>query len=299
MSLPIQRRTFLSLLASVPVVAGLDPRAFAATAAPQVTRIAATPTRDVEVTRWSATGKRVGTIAFSPGFGSSPRFYPDFVQAWAGAGYDVIAPLHVDSRDYPNPGALAGAAGWAARIEDMRAVARMIDGPYVAAGHSFGALNALVLGGAGAVVPPGVQAPLADSRVLGVLAFSPPPPLQSLIPEAGYTLLAAPALVQTGTRDVLPSPTVDPESWRGHFTAFAKSPMTGNHYGLILTGVDHYFGGLICDPTRKGPDQRAALTLATQASLAFLARYAAPSRSTQLKSAPDFPRSPAARYYQR
>lgn len=299
MSLPIERRRFLSLLAFAPLIAGLGPRAFAATAAPRVMRLAATPTREVEVTRWSAVGKRAGTIAFSPGFGSSPRFYPDFVQAWTGAGYDVIAPLHVDSRDHPNPGAFAGAAGWAARIEDMRAVARLIDGPYVAAGHSFGALNALVLGGAGAVVPPGVQAPLADSRVLCVLAFSPPPPIPSLIPEAGYAMLAAPALVQTGTRDVLPAPTIDPESWRGHLTAFAQSPMTGDHYGLILIGVDHYFGGLICDPARKGPDQRAALTLATQASLAFLARNAVHSRSADIRGRPGFPQSPAARYYQR
>jgi hypothetical protein len=294
----IERRSFLSLMACVPLVVDSGTRAFAAVAGPSVRRISATPTREVEVTRWSALGKRVGSIAFSPGFGSSPRFYPDFVQAWTDAGYDVIAPLHVDSREYPNPGAFAGIAGWAARIEDMRAVSSLIDGPYVAAGHSFGALNALVLGGAGAIVPPCVTAPLRDKRALCVIAFSPPPPIASLIPEAGYAMLATPALVQTGTRDVLPSATTDPESWRGHFTAFAKSPMTGNHHGLILEGVDHYFGGLICDPTHKGPDQRIALKLATQASLAFLGRYARAGSTSASLIGPAFPRSPLARFYQ-
>ena len=293
----LQRRTFVSLLASVPLLSSTAARALAVPATPRVSRIAATPTREVEVTRWQGVGRRKGTIAFSPGFGSSPRFYPDFIQAWTQGGYDVLAPLHADSREYPQPGAFTGPAVWATRIEDMRAVARMIDGRYIAAGHSFGAGGALVLGGAAAVVPAGIEGLLADERVTAVLAFSPPPPSPMLISEAGYAALARPALIQTGTRDLLPSAKDDPQSWRAHFTAFARSAPSRGHYGLVLDGVDHYFGGLICDPSRQGPDQRAALKLAISASLAFLDRYG--SGSKRVGAPPPFPIDPAARFYLR
>lgn len=294
----LQRRAFMSLLAAAPILASTTARALAAPAAPRVRRVAATRLREVEVTSWQAVGRRKGTIAFSPGFGSSPRFYPDFVQAWTQAGYDVVAPLHVDSREYPHPGAFAGPAIWATRIEDMRAVAGTIEGRYIAAGHSFGALGALVLGGAAAVMPNGIEGPLADRRVMAVIAFSPPPPAPTLITKQGYAALARPALIQTGTRDVLPAAT-DPESWRGHFTAFARSPLTRDHYGLVLEGVDHYFGGLICDPSRKGPDQRAALQLAVDASLAFLERHGALGRRVNADVPPSFPIDPIARFYRR
>lgn len=295
----LQRRSFMSLLAAAPILASTTTRTLAAPAAPRVRRIAATRTREVEVTSWQAVGRRKGAIAFSPGFGSSPRFYPDFVQAWTQAGYDVVAPLHVDSREYPQPGAFAGPAIWATRIEDMRAVAGTIDGRYIAAGHSFGALGALVLGGAAAVVPKGIEGPLVDKRVTSVLAFSPPPPAPTLITHEGYAALARPALIQTGTRDLLPAAVNDPESWRGHFTAFARSAPTRNHYGLVLEGVDHYFGGLICDPSKQGPDQRAALQLAIRASLAFLLRYGTGEERVRVGAPPSFPIDPAARYYLR
>lgn len=295
----MHRRSFVSLLASLPLLAGTGMRAFAATGGvqPTIRRVAAAPGRDVEISTWAASTKRIGTIAFSHGFGSSPRFYPDFVQAWTAAGYDVIAPLHIDSREHPQAGKFPPAANWPARIEDMRAVAALISGPYIAAGHSFGALTALVLGGAGAVVPEGIKGPLSDKRVRAVIAFSPPGPTLTLISEEGYAALARPALIQTGTRD-LPPRSTDPEGWRTHLTAFARSPITGDHHGLVIEGVDHYFGGLICDPSQTGPDQRALLRLATGASLAFLSRYN--GLATVPKSTgPAFPIDPAARYYVR
>jgi hypothetical protein len=291
----LRRRVFVSLLAAAPILVSGAVRAVAASA-PQVRHIAATPTRNVEVTSWRAMGDRKRTIAFSPGFGSSPRFYPDFVRTWTQAGYDVVAPLHVDSREHPQRDAFAGPAIWAARIEDMRAVARIIDGRYIAAGHSFGALGALVLGGAAAIMPAGIDSPLADERVTAVLAFSPPPPAPTLITEAGYAQLDRPALIQTGTLDVLPAAVHDPQSWRGHLAAFAHSAPTRDHYGIVLEGVDHYFGGLICDPSRHGPNQQVALDLATRASLAFLQSHGAGDENA---GRPSFPIADGVRYYTR
>lgn len=293
------RRTFLTLLAALPLVTGGAGAAIAAELpAARIRRLAATPTRQVEVSLWPAKGGRKGTIAFSHGFGSSPRFYPDFIRAWTEAGFDIVAPLHVDSREHPRAAEFAKTA-WAARIEDMRAVSAMIGGHYVAAGHSFGALMALVLGGVEAIVPPGVDGPLYDPRARAVLAFSPPGPLPALVPEAAFAALSRPALIQTGTQDLLPSVPDNPESWRAHFTAFARSPASGDHHGLVITGADHYFGGLICDPARKAHDQTAQLHLAVAASLAFLRSYSGYAKDGQAKAQPAFPVSPLARYYTR
>lgn len=293
------RRTFLTLLAALPLVTGGAGVAIAADLpAARIRLLAATPTRQVEVSFWPAKGRRRGTIAFSHGFGSSPRFYPDFIRAWTGAGFDIVAPLHVDSREHPRAAEFARTA-WATRIEDMRAVSAMIGGNYVAAGHSFGALTALVLGGVDAIVPPGIDGPLRDPSARTVLAFSPPGPLPPLVPEAAFAALSRPALIQTGTQDLLPSAPDDPESWRAHLTAFARSPASGDHHGLVIEGSDHYFGGLICDPARKATDQTAQLHLAVAASLAFLRSYSGHAKDGQAEAPPAFPVSPLARYYTR
>ena len=290
------RRAFLALIAAMPFVPGMAARAGTAgrtlLAAPEIKRVAAAPDRAVAISRWAAHGRRKGAIAFSHGYGSSPGYYPDFIAAWSGAGYDVFAPLHVDSREYGQRGKFEGAAGWAARIEDMRAVSRMIAGDYIAAGHSFGALTALTLCGVEAEVPPGIDGPLADCHATCAIAFSPPGPAPKLISAEGYATLARPALIQTGTRDIPPTPGTSPiDGWRSHFTAFDHAPVTGEHYGLLLKGVDHYFGGLICDYTKTGPDQRAALEVTTRYSLAFLKAQGKRSHDGTALRKPHFPPS--------
>jgi pimeloyl-ACP methyl ester carboxylesterase len=233
--------------------------------------------RAIAVTEWRPTGPVLGTILFSHGAASSPAKYDLLIQPWVAAGWHVLAPLHVDSTDHPDTAKFAGLASWKARIEDMRALsAHLGTKQYVAAGHSYGGLTALTLGGAAAVVPEGVTGPLNDARCMVVVAFSPPPPIPVLITAEGYARLSVPALVETGTADVpVTMPGASPEMWKLHLVPFEAPPAGGNRYGLVLEGVDHYFGGAICSPERPGPRQTERLADATRVSALFLKAHGA------------------------
>ncbi len=219
-----------------------------------------------------------GIILFSHGYASAPWKYEQLIRPWVAAGYQVEAPLHVDSTDHPRRAEFQGSAAWAARLEDMRALAGELrtlagetaDKSYIAAGHSFGAITALALGGAEADVPPGISTPLADPAVSLVLAFSPPPAAPGLISNEGYAMLSRPALIQTGTRDV---PMGIDYPWEGHLDAFNAAAAGGDRYALVLDGVDHYFGGGICRPELPGPPQLAELAIAIRLSTLMLQAY--------------------------
>lgn len=227
--------------------------------------------RIVSVSHWQPKGRRRGTILFSHGAGSAPWKYERLIQPWADRGWEVFAPLHVDSTDHPDTKAFPGLKSWGARAEDMRLLSeKQARGDYVAAGHSYGGLTALALGGATAVVPEGVTGPLADPRARSVLAFSPPPPLPGLISAEGYAALRVPALIQTGTKDMWSAAPPGPDAWRGHLAAYDAAPAGGARYALVLEGVDHYFGGAICRPELPGPPQLAQLAQASALSLQFV-----------------------------
>jgi hypothetical protein len=117
--------------------------------------------------------------------------------------------------------------------------------------------------------PDGIDGSLRDRRVRASIAFSPPGPGLGLIDRPGYATLGTPALVQTGTLDVPPGATAA-DAWRGHLAAYEAPAANGARYGLVLEGVDHYFGGLICRPELPGPKQRAQFDVAVAWSLAFL-----------------------------
>ena len=271
----VTRRSAIGSGLAVALVAGLEPARAGVSPAPRRFDLAGPGNRAIAVTEWRPAGHVRGTVLFFHGAGSSPQYYPDMVAAWVRAGHRVLAPLHVDSREHPRTKDFPGLASWAARIEDMRAlVAHIGPVPYVAAGHSYGALAALVLGGAEPVLPAGITAPAISRLARAVIAFSPPAPIPVLITEAGYGALRVPALVQTGTLDIVPGMSASgPDGWRGHLAPFTAAAAGGNRYALVLTGVNHYFGGAICDFAQPGPPQREALAAACRVSEMFLAAY--------------------------
>lgn len=268
----VSRRTLLSGAAALALAA---PLRAAAPYAPRSLELTAPGRRVIPVTEWRPAGRMRGTILFSHGAGSSPQYYPGLVGDWVAAGYRVLAPLHVDSREHPHTKDYPGLASWTCRIEDMRGlIAHIGTEPFVAAGHSYGGLVALTLGGAQPVPPPGMTAPLVPRLARAVMAFSPPAPIPALVTEAGYAALKVPALVQTGTKDLVPGITTpDPEGWRSHLVPFTAAAPGGHRYGLVLTGVNHYFGGAICDYAQPGPPQRVALAAAARLSALFLAAW--------------------------
>lgn len=229
--------------------------------------------RAVQVTEWKPSGRACGTILFSHGAGSAPWHYDLIVLPWVEAGWHVIAPLHVDSREHPDTAKYPGLASWKTRIEDMRLLIAGLKGkPFIAAGHSYGGLVALTLGGAQPVPPEGLSLPLVPRLAQAVVAFSPPAPVPVLVTDAGYGALAVPALIQTGTRDILPGG-LSGDGWKGHLAPFTAAAPGGNRYGLVLDGVDHYFGGTICDMTRPGPPQLAQIDLANRYAGLFLSAF--------------------------
>lgn len=283
MSFTLSRRAMLAatatgLVCTMPAIAATSGAA---------TRLALTTPdgRDVQVWRWTPRGRPLGTIAFSHGAASAPWKYDRLIGPWVKAGYIVLAPLHVDSTDHPRTADYKGLTSWKARIEDMRALSRHIDGPYIAAGHSYGGLTALTLGGAQAVVPEGVTSPLRDPAVIAVVAFSPPAPIPVLITTAGYGAIAVPALVQTGTADLLPGMDANGEGWRGHLAAYEAAAPGGSRYAMVLDCVDHYFGGAICQSDRPGPLKLREIARAADVSALFVRAYG--SRSTSARRALD------------
>lgn len=227
--------------------------------------------RAIPVWHWKPQGQPRGVILFSHGAASAPWKYEPLVSAWVNNGYHVYGALHVDSTDHPQHDQYTGLASWTTRLQDMQVLADTFGQQgYVAAGHSYGGLTALVKGGATGLIPEGVETPLHDSRVQLVLAFSPPGAIPGFIEMQGYSTLATPALIQTGTQDV---PMGTDASWQVHLDAFNAAQPDGQRYALVLEGVDHYFGGLICRPELPGPKQTAQMTDTINVSLQMLAAY--------------------------
>lgn len=239
--------------------------------------------RSIAITEWRPNGRKRGTILFSHGALSAPQLYEAVIGTWVADGWHVLAPLHVDSEQHPRTREFPGLASWKARIEDMRALSAHVGKrPWVAAGHSYGGLVALTMGGAAAVPPPGITGALSDANVRAVVAFSPPAPVPVLCTAEGYAKLAVPALIQTGTADNPPAgPGLAPVpgSWKGHLAPYDAAAPGGNRYGLVLEGVDHYFGGLICRYEVPGPQQVARLEDAKRISTQFLRAFGAGDRA--------------------
>lgn len=229
--------------------------------------------RAVSVSEWKPQGKVRGTILFSHGALSAPWHYDAIMAPWIAAGYRVLAPLHVDSKEHPNTKEYPGLASWKCRIEDMRVlIAHIGDAPFVAAGHSYGGLVALTLGGSQGVMPEGMSGPFYPRLAKAVLSFSPPAPVPVLVTAEGYGKLSVPALIETGTIDNPPG-TTDPDGWKGHLAAFDAAPGNDDLYGLVLQGANHYFGGVICDASQPGPPQLAQIDLANRYAGLFLQAY--------------------------
>lgn len=246
--------------------------------------------------RYDPKRRKHGTILFLHGAFSAPWKYEALFAHWLVSGYTVLAPLHVDSADHPDTAKFSGLNGWAARIEDMRAVAATIkDSRYIAAGHSYGAMAALSLGGAKPLLPDGVVGPLRDARVPVVLAFSPPGIMPPLVEDETYAGLSVPSFVQTGTADIPSGAT----SWEGHLLAWETPPARRDRYALILEGVDHYFGGAICRPELPGPKQPEPLAMAASRSLMVLDLHFHLHRQAMQKLAASLADKGPARFIQR
>ncbi|MEM6267299.1 MAG: alpha/beta fold hydrolase [Pseudomonadota bacterium] len=259
--------------------------------------------REVPVTLF--TPSEPGTyplVAFSHGAFASPTRYRAMLQPLAAAGFIVVAPMHIDSEEFPRdaskPDRPPHPITWKTRNEDM---ALALDPPedvlerlarysleldperVIALGHSYGALIAQLTGGALAFEPDGSQIDRTNPHVDSVVGWSPPGPMAGFMAEAGWNTLGTPSLTITGTADILPGFVDD---WQAHRAAHDNAP-EGARALWVGDGIDHYFGGMFGREKPPSPSDRALFERALATSLNFIDRTSGASEPCELGPARD------------
>ena len=232
-----------------------------------------------------AEGGPLPVILFSHGFGQSLHSYGPLVHHWAGQGFAVIQPSHLDSRllglavDDPRQSQI-----WRFRETDLVAILDQLDGIEAAApalagrldrsriavaGHSWGAQTASMLLGATHPDPDdGAVVNLADGRVkAGVLLAVPGTGGANLSPFAAqhfpfmhpdFSAMTTPALVVAGDSDRGAMTVRGPDWWREAYDLAPDSKAL-----LTLAGGEHSLGGIsnydAAETTDASPDRVAAI----------------------------------------
>ena len=221
---------------------GIFALAFASLAMAQAAFAAPTATVPLQVSPQRATTLAVwepaqvrGVVLFSTGHGSWPERYDGLLQAWREAGFAVVAPLHVDSMKYPEREKFSPQQGFIERLSDMTAASAYVAAhwpgvPVAAAGHSYGTLISLALGGAMADM-----ALLRDPSVRAVVGYSSPGRIPGLVTPATYTTVAVPVLIVTGDKDFVPGFVGDAKD---HLYPVETAP-AGDKFALVLAGGEH------------------------------------------------------------
>jgi dienelactone hydrolase len=204
-------------------------------------------------------------ILFSHGALSSKDDYSGLGRYWASFGYVSIHPSHADSvADSGFHGGLKDAIGdpcaWENRPKDLSlvldalpGVARLapplsgkLDLRHIgAAGHSFGAYTAALIGGA-TIHLPGKPEPrrFADGRVSALVLLSPQGEGRLGLTADSWDDLRLPMLLMYGSLDF--GPYGEPPAWRSE--AFKRAP-PGDKYGVELAGATHMrFAGKLAAP---------------------------------------------------
>jgi len=248
--------------------------------------VTASEGRKVEVTVFAPA--QPGTyplVAFSHGAFAAPDRYTKMLEPLAGAGFIILAPMHIDSEDYPRadgePARPPQALTWSTRNEDYalamsppEAVVGALDDKgltinadrLIALGHSYGALIAQMPGGAVAMEPDGSQVSRLNNQVDVVIGWSPPGPMPGFMLNEGWSTLTAPSLTLTGTADILPGFVDD---WKAHAASYTHAP-AGKRALWVGDGIDHYFGGVFGREKPASGTDRALFDRALARSLHFI-----------------------------
>jgi predicted dienelactone hydrolase len=238
-------------------------------------------------------GQDLPVIVFSHGFGGSMDGYAPLVDYWAGHGFVVIQPTHLDSRtlNIP-PDDPRFPQVWRFRVEDLTRVLDQMDlieasvpglrgrldrGRIAVVGHSWGGQTVGMLLGARVLDADGEPGEdMADPRIrAGVLLSTTGTGGADLTPFAAehfpfmspsFADMTTPALVVAGDHDQSALSTRGPD-W---FTdPYVLSP--GSKSLLTLFGAEHCLGGItgygVAETTDENPDRVALLQRLTWAYL--------------------------------
>ncbi|MEM7701973.1 MAG: hypothetical protein AAF251_08570 [Pseudomonadota bacterium] len=265
--------------------------------------VTASKARTVEMTVFAPT--KPGTyplIAFSHGAFAAPDRYTSMLKPLAGAGFIILAPMHIDSEDYPRaegePARPSHPITWATRNEDY-ALTLDLPGEMLAAlkekgltidterlialGHSYGALIAQLPGGALAFEPDGRKVDRTNTQVDAVVGWSPPGPMPGFMANEGWSTLTAPSLTITGTADILPGFVDD---WKAHKASYDFAPK-GQRALWVGEGIDHYFGGVFGREKPASENNRELFDRALARSLHFIETHSDAVQPCRLGSAID------------
>jgi pimeloyl-ACP methyl ester carboxylesterase len=228
-------------------------------------------------------------VVFSHGAFATPERYARLTAGWQAAGFVIASPLHVDSELHPRRDEFDQTESLPTRLEDFLLVLTSpalrqalaardvaVDGPVIAAGHSYGGLIAQVAAGARlqdqSALPPGLYE--AGAKLAGVVALSPPGPFPGLVLDEDWASVGAPMLVVTGTTDVQPG---FMDEWQLHLRSF-EAARQAPAYALVFEGQDHYFNGAFGRPEENLDEQTtAALARLIALSNDFMERLVAGS----------------------
>ena len=229
--------------------------------------LSVTPQRTTDLVTW-VPRKVKGVVLFSTGHGSWPEKYDAVASAWKAAGFAVIAPVHVDSLHYPDRDKFSREASFGERIADLGAASAYAartwpNKPVIAAGHSFGTLTALCLGGGLSNL-----GNFRDPTVKAVMGFSSAGRVPGLIGPQAYAGDNLPVMIVTGDQDIVPGLVTD---WHDHLLPVQASPL-GNKFGLMYKGASHELIGQSQDPN---------FASAIKASTRFLQAYGLGDRAAK------------------
>lgn len=243
----------LGLSPAAPVLAQTAPTAVSTAIAATHVPLPAPDGRTIDVSVWAA-GEEQGVILFSHGWGAQPAAYRRIIDYWVAHGFTVIAPMHTDSMQHPQHAEATTQSIFITRLVDLGVVQAYVKAshpgkPLVAAGHSFGALNSLMEGGAITVA-----GPQTDPDVKAVVALSSPGTIPGVVNPSSFTTVTVPVLMVTGDADTVPGFVTEP---RDHRLSFDTSP-AGDKMLLTFAGGDH---SLIGNADAADFDLIAATTL--------------------------------------
>lgn len=246
---------------------------------------------------YPAEGGPYPLIVLSHGTFSSIHRYDLVAEYWAGQGYVVLLPQHMDAEYGVKPSSYevmqnvirTRAADMSLVLDELGTIeaqlpevaGKIARDDYVAAGHSIGTQVAMLVTGArfrtefnGEVM----ESP--EDRYRALILVSDPGKMR-LMPPDTWLASPVPTFMATGTDDfgLMGSRGASTEGQTEILPAANKMDVL--RYELLLDGGDHYFGGLIQKAVKKGEPDHEGLAIFNTTSTAFLDAVTKDDRSAR------------------
>lgn len=225
------------LVACAPQTIGNIPPAAVAGSTSEVVAIPAPDGRTVDMLV-IAPARAQAVLLVSHGGNSSPARMRVALDRLVADGFAVVAPTHTDSTELAAERRTDLRGAFPTRTADMRIAAeyarqRFAGLPQGAFGYSYGALSALVAGGALSPVVPGKV-----DGLKAVVMFSSPGPIKGITDMPGALLgTTVPLLMVTGTADTVPGFVTDAAQHRVYFNGVP----VGDATLLVVKDATHGF----------------------------------------------------------